>query len=218
MKKIWLLVILIAWTPLFIAAWDNDLPADSSPWNNGAGFIRDNWDHLETQFGEGITGNLQVDIVEITSAEIKDLADMSIELVSAPGADKVLDFAGATLVLDFGTNVLVESNDNLIMRYDDGSAAVVSEIIEMTGFIDSEADAVTFAIPVKDPIGTSNSQANKNIALLNNAGDFTGNSADDSTLRIMVAYRIHSLVEQITENIVFNGENVIFAGEQVAYP
>ncbi len=42
-----LTVVLIAWIPMFIGAWDSSLPADSSAWNDAAGFIRDNWDALE---------------------------------------------------------------------------------------------------------------------------------------------------------------------------
>ncbi len=44
-------VILLAWLPIFMGAWDNDKPADSDAWNNAAGFIRDNNDALEVEFG-----------------------------------------------------------------------------------------------------------------------------------------------------------------------
>jgi hypothetical protein len=45
------LVILIAWTPFFVASWDNTEPADTTAWNSAAGLIRNNWDALETAFG-----------------------------------------------------------------------------------------------------------------------------------------------------------------------
>lgn len=52
MKRRWLvLVFLVAWLPFFIAAWDNTLPADSSQWNNAAGFIRANNNALEVVLG-----------------------------------------------------------------------------------------------------------------------------------------------------------------------
>ncbi len=193
MKKKWLFVILIAWLPFLVAtSFDNDLPADNSAWNDSAGFIRNNNDHLETQFGVGITASLQIASVDLTNAQIKDLADTPVELVAAPGVGKLLEFVSAILILDFGTNALVESADNLVIEYDTGAAVAVSEVIEMTGFIDQTADTITRAIPVKDPIDASADIVNKNLALFNNGGDFTGNNAADTTMRVIVSYRIHT--------------------------
>ena len=187
-----ILIILIAWLPFFIAAWDNTLPADSTAWNNAAGNIRDNWDHLETQFGVGITGTLQVASVDLTNAEIKDLADTPVELVAAPGVGKLLEFVGAVLILDYGTNVLVESADNLVIEYDDGDAAAASQTIEMTGFINQSADTITTAQPKVDVIDASADIVNKNLALFNNSGDFTGNATADTTLTVLISYRVHT--------------------------
>jgi polygalacturonase len=41
------IVVLVAWFPIFMGAWDNTLPSDTSTWNTAAGFIRDNWDAIE---------------------------------------------------------------------------------------------------------------------------------------------------------------------------
>ncbi len=187
-----ILLVIIAWLPLIIGAWDNTLPADNSAWNDAAGFIRDNWDFLETQFGVGITATLQTASVDLTNAQIKDLADTPVELVAAPGVDKLLEFVSAVLILDFGTNVLVESADNLVIEHDSGVAVAVSEVIETTGFIDAGADTITRAIPVKDPIDASADIVNKNLALFNNGGDFTGNAAADTTIRVIISYRVHT--------------------------
>ncbi len=52
MKRKWVIpIILIAWTPLFYAAWDNTLPADSIAWNVAAGDIRNKNDALEGELG-----------------------------------------------------------------------------------------------------------------------------------------------------------------------
>ncbi len=174
------------------AAWDNDEPADSTAWNDAAGLIRNNNDHLETQFGVGITGTLQTISVDLTNAELKDLGDTPIELVTAPGAGSLLEFVSAILILDFGSNVLVESADNLVIEYDSGAAVAVSEVIEMTGFIDASADTITRAIPVKDPIDASADIVNKNLALFNLGGDFTGNAGADTTLTVIISYRVHT--------------------------
>jgi len=54
MKRLkWSLVILIAWLPFIIGAWDETEPADSTLWNLAAGYIRGNFDALED--GEGPT-------------------------------------------------------------------------------------------------------------------------------------------------------------------
>ena len=52
MKRLWIIpIILVAWLPFFIAAWDNTLPGDSSTWNAAAGYIRNNNDALEVVLG-----------------------------------------------------------------------------------------------------------------------------------------------------------------------
>ncbi len=203
-----------AWLPFFMGAWDDNLPADSTPWNNASSQIRANWDHLETQFGTNISGTIKVISVDLTNAQIKDLADTPVELVPSLGALRIIEFAGAVLVLDFGSNALVESTDNLVIEYDSGSGPAASAVIETTGFIDQAVDTITFAIPVKDAIGTSSTIVNKNLVLSNNAGDFTGNAAADTTMTVLVSYR----AKKIPENVIFNGENLIFNSEQVVYP
>jgi len=45
-----LLIIVVAWLPLYMGSWDNTLPADSTAWNDAAGYIRDNWDAIEDNF------------------------------------------------------------------------------------------------------------------------------------------------------------------------
>ena len=193
MKKLWYIpIILIAWLPLFMGAWDNTKPADNTTWNTAAGDIRDNWDALEVAFGVDITATLETATVDLTNAEIKDLADTPVELVAAQGANTVIELVGAVLILDYGSNVLVESDDNLVIEYDDGDAAAASEIIEMTNFIDQSADTITFAIAKTDTIDASADIVNKNIALFNNSGDFTGNAAADTTMRVITSYRVHT--------------------------
>lgn len=55
MKKVHLIVLYATVLTVFgafcMGAWDNDLPADNTPWNDAMGQIRDNWDALEAAFG-----------------------------------------------------------------------------------------------------------------------------------------------------------------------
>jgi len=131
--------------------------------------------------------------VAITNAQIKALRATPKTLVAAPGAGKVLEFVSAILFLDYGTNVLTESADNMAIRYANGSGTIVSQAIESGGFIDATADTMTNALPKID--GASAKSVCENAALvLHNTGDgeFGGNAGADTTMRVKVAYRVHT--------------------------
>jgi len=132
--------------------------------------------------------------VSLTAAEIKALRATPFELVPAQGANVLIQFVSAMLVLTAGSEVLSESADNLAIEYDDGSAAAVTGAIEMTGFIDQAADTITNAIAKADAIDASADIVNKNIALVNTGdGEFAGNASDDAALDVYVTYRVLDL-------------------------
>ena len=138
-------------------------------------------------------GLAHTDTINISNAELKALNATPKELVAAPGADKYIEFISAWLILDYGTNVLTETADNLDIEYDDGTGPAVCTTIECTGFIDQAADQVMLAIPlVLAGSTTAASIVNKNLALLSNEGDFGGNAAADTTMTVKVTYRIHT--------------------------
>jgi hypothetical protein len=130
--------------------------------------------------------------VTLTSAQVKALAATQIDLVAAPGANKVVHFLGAQLVLKYGgTNAFTESTNNLAIRYTDGSGVIVSAAIETTGFIDQTADTATSSIPVGDAIVALTGAANQALVLDNTSGaEIAGNAANDNTLEVYVAYRV----------------------------
>jgi hypothetical protein len=132
--------------------------------------------------------------VNLTNAEIKALRATPKELVAAQGANKVVEFVSALLMLNAGTNVLTESADNLAVKYENGSGAAVSQAVETTGFIDQAADTVTSALPKIDAIAALANAANKALVLHNTGdGEFAGNAANDAILVVKVAYRVHDL-------------------------
>lgn len=132
--------------------------------------------------------------VSIAVAAIKTLRATPVELVAAQGADTLIQFVSAVLVLTAGSEVLSESADNLAIEYDDGSAAPVTGAIEMTGFIDQAADTMTNAIASADAIDALADVVNKNIAILNTGdGEFAGNASDDAALDVYVTYRVLDL-------------------------
>lgn len=136
---------------------------------------------------------LQYASIALTNAEIKALRATPKTLVAAPGAGLALEFISAVLILNYGTNVLSESTANLAVKYTDGSGAQVSETIEMTGFIDQAAHTATNARPKLDAIVARTGYENKALVLHNlGAGEFGGNAANDTLLRVKIAYRVHT--------------------------
>ena len=136
---------------------------------------------------------LQQVTVTLTAAEIKALATTQKELVAAPGANKLNEFISAVLDLDYGSEVLAESGDNLAVKYTDDSGAQVSQAIECTGFIDQSADTLTNALPKIDAIVAKASGVNQALVLDNIGSNFTGNASNDTTLDVTVTYRVHDL-------------------------
>ena len=154
-----------------------------------------------TTIGSGATITTSIDEtgiryaeIAVSNAEIKALAATPKTLVAAPGAGKCVEFISALIKLNYGTNVLSESDDNLSVRYTDGSGVIVSGTIQATGFIDQAADTYTNAIPVIDAIVAATGCENKALVLDNiGNGEFGGNAGADTTLTVGVAYRIHTL-------------------------
>jgi len=130
--------------------------------------------------------------INLTNANIKNLRATPITLVAAQGATKVIEFVSLQLRLDYGSNVLTETADNMAVRFDNGAGAIVSQAIEATGFIDAAADTVTNALPKIDAIVAQASAANKALVLHNTGdGEYGGNAGADTLMVAKVAYRVH---------------------------
>ena len=136
-------------------------------------------------------GVIQTLSVALTNANIKALRGTPFQLVAAPGAGKVIDFISAVMILDYGTDALTESTDNMAIEYDSGSGSAVTGTIESTGFIDATADQIKTVIAAEIANDASADMVNKNLALANNGdGEFAGNATADTTMTIFVSYRI----------------------------
>ena len=130
--------------------------------------------------------------VTLTNSQIKNLRATPVQLVAAPSAGKYLEFISAKLLLLAGTNVLTESTANLAVRFTNTTGVIVSQNIEMTGFIDQAVNMLTTALPKVDPIVTV-SAADAAPLMLHNigGGEFAGNAAVDATMKVSTAYRVH---------------------------
>ena len=115
-------------------------------------------------------GGVQFAEVSLTSANLLALRATPITLVAAPGAGKLTQFLGASLFMDSTATAYTESADNLVIRYQNTTGDVVSEIIETTGFIDQTTDQYTQAIPVIDPI-VAKAVCENTALVLHNNGD-----------------------------------------------
>jgi len=132
--------------------------------------------------------------VTVTNSQIIGMLAAPKTLVAAGGAGTVIQFLGAILVLDYGgTNVFTETDDNFVVRYENTTGAIVSEVIEGTGFINQAADTMTNAIPKKDAIVVSASAINKPLVLNVTGHEIAGNVAADNTMKVYVTYRTITL-------------------------
>jgi len=144
---------------------------------------------------EDDTGNVSPLIsktVELTNAQIKAMRATPVDLVDAPGAGKFLELVGAVLVLDYGSNVLTESADNMVIQYGSGTDATAA--IEATGFIDDSADSISVVVPAAIVGIAASSIANDELELFNTGdGEYGGNAGADTTMTVKITYRVHTL-------------------------
>jgi len=133
---------------------------------------------------------VQTAVVSVSAAEMLALAATPKEIVAAPGADRIVQFLEAQLILDWGTvaYTITAAGDDMVVRYTDGTGAIVSANIETTGFLDQTADTVTNAIPKSDAIVAATGAVNQPLVLDNiGANEFT---LGDSPLRVVVSYKV----------------------------
>lgn len=130
--------------------------------------------------------------VTLTNAQILALRAAPVTLVAAPGAGFMHEFISAELILNATAGAYTETADNLAVRFVNGAGVIVSQAIEMTGFIDQAAQIRTNALAKIDTIATQ-AQADNQPLVLHNTGDgeFGGGNAANSLI-VRVSYRTHA--------------------------
>mgnify|MGYP001559163319 CR=1 FL=1 len=127
----------------------------------------------------------EVDVV-ITSAQILAMNASPVELVPAPGSDKYLEFLGAQAIMDSAVAYAgVGATEDLVVRYTDGSGAIVSTTLETTGFIDQTTDQIRTHKAISTDVTPVVNAAL--VAQIINGEITTGTG----TLRYRVRYKIH---------------------------
>lgn len=167
----------------------------SGPIVSAAGFMVDDTlviDENGTVAADSMSESvLQTATVNITNSQLKNLRATPKTLVNAPGAGKMLQFIDAVLINNGGNNAITESDDNLAVRYENGSGVIVSQAIEATGFVTATAATRTSALAKIDAIVASSNAINKALVLHNTGdGEYAGNAANDVTLTVLVHYRV----------------------------
>lgn len=140
-----------------------------------------------------VSGTTITDFLTITEAEIRDLVATPKTLINTPGADEVIEFISAVLILDSSGSAYAEPSapDDMVIEYSTGTD--VSASIDATGFIDQagadEARIVpsTLALTV-DVVA----EVNASIRLLNTGGDYT-NAGTGGPMYVKVTYRVHNM-------------------------
>src|SRR3972149_3482378 len=123
--------------------------------------------------------------IAVTVAEMLAIRATPKTLVAAPGAGYALEFVSALFIYDY-TAAYTESDDNLAVRYTDGSGTVVSLTLETTGLLDATADKISTISPLAtDPLITANAA----LVLHNTGNGELGGTG--SACRVKVAYRVH---------------------------
>ncbi len=142
-------------------------------------------------------------VVDINTAEVLDLATNPFEILPSPaGTDLTYEFVSAIISLNYNSTAYVEQSapDDLVFRYTNGSGALLSVLVDATGFATATGDVVVFVAPVADIVaGTTGyvaiaeASATDQSIVLDNTGDewITGNSP----IRVIIYYRIHTTAE-----------------------
>jgi len=139
--------------------------------------------------------SIQFKTVSLTSAEVKALRATPKEIIPAPTeGDHIIEVIACKLIYDYhGSNAFTESDDNLVLAYNDGiDFTWIGQWFEMTNFIDRTTDMMTsWSRGTCPEPRTICSVINKNVVLMNiGDSEIGGNAANDNRLNVYITYRI----------------------------
>ncbi len=130
--------------------------------------------------------------VLVTAAQVNALRATPKTLVAAQGTNRLIQLIGGMVELSANATQYTESAANLVIRYTNTSGVVVSQIIEMTGYITQSTRYLTSIQPCVDGIVAASAGLNKALVLHNNGAAEFGNTGT-GTLTIWLAYRVWDL-------------------------
>ncbi len=141
--------------------------------------------------------------VAIADTEMDNLAATPKQLVAAV-AGNTIELVSAIFALDWVSVAWTEPSapDDLVIRYTDGTGAIVSQLLDATGFATATEDTVAFIGPnVANAAGaavasvavTEAASTNKGLFLHNTGSEWT--NSGDSQVSVIVYYRLHTTAE-----------------------
>lgn len=132
----------------------------------------------------------KVKAVKITSAQLLALNATPITLIDAPGANKMLEFLGASVHKPAGTAYAgIAAGEDLAIKYTNGSGAQVNTSLETTGFLDQTTKQTRLTRPI---VTEYTPVLNASLVLHLLSGEIT---TGDSPLYLTIRYRIWRNIE-----------------------
>lgn len=139
-------------------------------------------DQAAWQAALGVPGNI---VVDVSSAQIKALNASPVELVPAPGANKIIVPVSAVGFLSFGTTQYTVGGGEAVISYPGvfGSMMSFGNLIVASGNLISARSVSAFA-------DFDGSIINQPLVLTNQSADYADG---DGTLKVLVTYNIVDL-------------------------
>lgn len=126
----------------------------------------------------------------LDATEIKNMAATQPDLVPAV-AGKLAVVHDAVFELVAGSEVLTESDDNMVIKYVDAAGVAASGTIEATGFIDQLTNQFALTKGIDIALGSVAQLVNTALVLDNTGdGEYAGNASDDATMEVWCRYSL----------------------------
>ena len=150
---------------------------------------------LTTGIGTDDAGTWLTARVQLTNAQVLALKTTAITIISAPGAQRIVEVLGGMLFFDrAGAYTETGADDNWRLYYNDSGDEAASPVMEMTGFVDASGDAaLTFGRLANDTVITGAALTNSPVVLSGVTGgtyDELGGGNASNEVEIVVAYRV----------------------------
>ena len=140
----------------------------------------------------GANSNVHSAVVEISAAEIKDLAANPKELVASPGSGYGLKLLSLLLILDNGGTDYDDAagDGNMYVCYVDGAGLKATGSIEGDAFIDCASDFIMAVEPVALAATAATSINDDALVLDNDGAEYT---TGDGTMTVYIQYAVINL-------------------------
>ncbi len=135
---------------------------------------------------------IQYKQITVSNAELLALFTTVKPLIGAPGANKFIEVISASLSYIKSTAFTVGTSTNLSIKYKDKTGADATSTRATTGFIDQASSQFYLLRPLTATLALNSNVINQPVCLALLIANPTGGAG--STMKVQIAYRVHSLV------------------------